>query len=1185
MDEDNNSLLKKLQRQIEELKNNTDSNSHDAGALLDQDIDDAEKRERLLMQMLASLTGGGIIASMVAKMGTNWYSGLQPTSPNSLSQQNFQRPGPYDFGKGHGNREGTGKVGQTSDFVTGKRGIGSSSVSEQKPREPYTSSPPGAPPTPFTLETKVSAPQTPSTTAGGSRYLASTREKYFAELDRDPQLREEVMKTASKETSREGRTALIESMVNRAQMNGYTSLRQAVHDGFYGPVNRGALNEPLSQADREAGERAIANVRGGSNQIEYRTDQGMWSDPNGQWYKSHPEEARWKNVGGENYFDYRGKGPSWAKQQMANEAEYNRTHPITPPKPVTPVNIPHATSVGNLNFPAMSRPPGSVGPLGYPNLHVPWENKGPTAQTAESQGIKLPDNLGMYNEESLKQKIRSLNGHLGDQECVTLARGIVNDNQSVKDWRRGENVMSGNLPLGTPISTFMDRKGNPSELYDGGQGVGAPGNNTTHAAVFAGYERNEKGDITGIKVYEQYAGSKGIQQRTYSVEDERGGEKAGKNYYSINDPKGNPLGGDKNPITSRSQVTGPTGRGEPMSDVAVGMIKSREGFSPTRYFDITQNSIGYGSKARPGDEHKSITKEEGVERLKDEVRPIDTWIDANITQKMTTNQRAALTSFGYNVGTDALARLKGDINAGDWSRVYKRMATFNKVMKNGQKEFNQGIYRRRLQEIELANTPDGQIPKDFDYQEKGPTGSMGLSGASAVKSLGLSVDRQPEDIGPRGLYNDAAPQRQSAPSIVTTDQAKGFGVGVGTALTRDEIAKRPAHELGMLSVNVPGQDKPEVFDAGSGGWSKKGIPPGRYVLSEQERADRITSYYNRIGAPTSMNNEWGKVYNAGVPGSVSTIPEDPGKFTSGGGGDRNGIQIHAGSDLQKLMSEGCVVVDKSQYPRLVQAIEAVRKANDGKATLVVDYNKETGKYSFNVTGPDDKVKTISTSQALQNKQSTGDTFGQTVSVVKGGISKAPTAKDKPWVGGINRVEKVDTTPIKREQSRFTGSPLDVTKIRPNLQSERVQNRFSGETLDVTKIKPNLDTPRQEHGLREAAIQAGRIHSTKNVMDNEARLRNSYIQGSAMKHDAIQPSPTQQAAPPSSETTSKNPTSRSTMQNYLQHQQEKKNTNQTSNWSKEHTNPSAAASSRVESGYVKPKTGRDSSLANAGQSNS
>jgi hypothetical protein len=112
--------------------------------------------------------------------------------------------------------------------------------------------------------------------------------------------------------------------------------------------------------------------------------------------------------------------------------------------------------------------------------------------------------------------------------------------ESVWDWRRGVGVGEGNLPTATPVSTFMGRSGQPSEFYDAHQGVGAPGNNTTHTAILMGYTKD------GILVEEQYVGSHGPQLHEYKWHDPRGGEKAAENYFSINDLSGLPAG-DNNP--------------------------------------------------------------------------------------------------------------------------------------------------------------------------------------------------------------------------------------------------------------------------------------------------------------------------------------------------------------------------------------------------------------------------------------------------------------------------------------------------------------------------------------------------------------------------------------------------------------------------------------------------------------
>jgi TP901 family phage tail tape measure protein len=153
--------------------------------------------------------------------------------------------------------------------------------------------------------------------------LAGSRKSLMDELDRDPALKRDVIKTASMENrgSPAKMQAVIESMVNRSKMNGYGSLRQAIHSGFYGPVNRGGLSGGLSEKDKQDGEVALKRVAGGSNSIGYRTDQGMLTDPGARRYMQEPDKSGHQVIGGENFFYMGQKGRAWAKQQEALDAK------------------------------------------------------------------------------------------------------------------------------------------------------------------------------------------------------------------------------------------------------------------------------------------------------------------------------------------------------------------------------------------------------------------------------------------------------------------------------------------------------------------------------------------------------------------------------------------------------------------------------------------------------------------------------------------------------------------------------------------------------------------------------------------------------------------------------------------------------------------------------------------------
>jgi hypothetical protein len=163
------------------------------------------------------------------------------------------------------------------------------------------------------------------------------------------------------------------------------------------------------------------------------------------------------------------------------------------------------------------------------------------ASANSTSEIRGPGGGNAADANALLAQVKATHPHLSNEQCVTLVREYTGMGGTVKDWRKGQNVLGGNMKVGTPIATFMSASGKQSDRYDAG-GIGTPGAGTSHAALFGGYTRDKDGQITGINVIEQYAYSgrpgqqKGPHIQHYGVGGY--GEHGAENYFGIQGPGG-----------------------------------------------------------------------------------------------------------------------------------------------------------------------------------------------------------------------------------------------------------------------------------------------------------------------------------------------------------------------------------------------------------------------------------------------------------------------------------------------------------------------------------------------------------------------------------------------------------------------------------------------------------------------
>lgn len=146
-------------------------------------------------------------------------------------------------------------------------------------------------------------------------------------------------------------------------------------------------------------------------------------------------------------------------------------------------------------------------------------------------------------------------------------------------------------------------------------------------------------------------------------------------------------------------VSGPPGARNETPDTPTGdflsMVKQFEGWNPKAYSDYGQTSIGYGTKAKPGE--KEISREEGERRLLSELEKHRRRVD-EIGKKhgydWTPSERDALTSFDYNTGRLEQLTANGKRSKDE---IAKKILLYRKA---GGKVLR-GLERRRLAEQRL----------------------------------------------------------------------------------------------------------------------------------------------------------------------------------------------------------------------------------------------------------------------------------------------------------------------------------------------------------------------------------------------------------------------------------------------------------------------------------------------------
>lgn len=149
------------------------------------------------------------------------------------------------------------------------------------------------------------------------------------------------------------------------------------------------------------------------------------------------------------------------------------------------------------------------------------------------------------------------------------------------------------------------------------------------------------------------------------------------------------------PQIDPTQPLGARNLGNPGAGDLISFVKGFEGFNQNAYDDYGQTSIGYGTRALPGE--RSISEEEAQARLNAELathRKRVEDLNNRVGYNFTPNQLDALTSFDYNTGR--LEQLT-DNGSRDIETIAQKIQLYNKA---GGKPLA-GLTRRRKEEAAL----------------------------------------------------------------------------------------------------------------------------------------------------------------------------------------------------------------------------------------------------------------------------------------------------------------------------------------------------------------------------------------------------------------------------------------------------------------------------------------------------
>ena len=144
------------------------------------------------------------------------------------------------------------------------------------------------------------------------------------------------------------------------------------------------------------------------------------------------------------------------------------------------------------------------------------------------------------------------------------------------------------------------------------------------------------------------------------------------------------------------------------SEQLIALLKQKEGFRATAYWDYAQYSIGYGSACTKDEYPNGITEEQADLLLRKMLQNFEASLDkflqdSNLT--LTDNQYDALISLTYNIGAGWMkdTRLSKLLQSGNYTNneIASAIGIWCHVKENGVTSIHNGLVSRRIAEINV----------------------------------------------------------------------------------------------------------------------------------------------------------------------------------------------------------------------------------------------------------------------------------------------------------------------------------------------------------------------------------------------------------------------------------------------------------------------------------------------------